>query len=64
MLLGSQHQKSDVGCSWQNGRIEQFFGTFKEKFKQVVWSKLCPNSLQKELDTFHIWYNHVRVHLN
>lgn len=33
MLLGIKHQKFDIGCPWQNGRIERFIGTFKEKYK-------------------------------
>jgi hypothetical protein len=30
-LLKIKHQLSDIGCPWQNGRIERFFGTLKEK---------------------------------
>jgi putative transposase len=63
-LLGIKHQKSDIACPWQNGRIERFFGTFKVKFKQLNWSKVCPNYLQAELSRFQVWYNCVRIHEN
>jgi len=63
-LLGIKHQKSDIACPWKNGRIERFFGTFKEKFKQLDWLNVCPNYLQTELNSFQVWYNHVRIHSN
>jgi transposase InsO family protein len=28
-LLGIRMQRTDVHCPWQNGRIEQLFGTLK-----------------------------------
>ncbi|MFT4928019.1 MAG: putative transposase [Phenylobacterium sp.] len=59
-LLGIKHQKSDIACPWQNGRIERFFGTFKEKVKQVIFTN--PETFQTELNTFNIWYNHCRTH--
>lgn len=47
-------------CPWQNGRIERFFGTFKEKIQQVA----LPNSdtIDLALLQFRIWYNHVQPH--
>ena len=30
-LLGIRQQRSDPGCPWQNGRVERFFGTLKNK---------------------------------
>jgi putative transposase len=63
-FLGIKHQKSDIACPWQNGRIERFFGTFKSKFKQLDWSSFYARGLQVELDLFQVWYNHVRVHSN
>ena len=62
LQLGIKHQKSDIACPWQNGRIERFFGSFKEKAKQVVFTNA--ETFQTELDTFNIWYNHCRTHEN
>ncbi len=28
-ILGIRHQRTQIHCPWQNGRIERFFGTFK-----------------------------------
>lgn len=33
-MLGIRHQKTDIGCPWQNGRIERLFGTLKERLDQ------------------------------
>jgi len=63
-FLGIKHQRSDITCPWQNGRIERFFGTFKSKFKQLDWSSFNVRGLQVELDLFQVWYNYVRVHSN
>lgn len=30
-LLGIRHQRTELHCPWQNGRVERFFGTLKEK---------------------------------
>ena len=35
-VLGIKHQRSEVACPWQNGRVERFIGTFKNKIRQVV----------------------------
>jgi len=29
LLLGIRHQRTDLHCPWQNGRVERFFGTLK-----------------------------------
>ena len=34
-FAGIRHQLSDVGCPWQNGRIERLFGTMKSVLRQV-----------------------------
>jgi transposase InsO family protein len=39
-LLGIQHQRIDPHCPWQNGRVEQFFGTLKEKLDQWEVTRL------------------------
>ncbi len=33
-LIGIRHQLIEKSCPWQNGRIERFFGTLKEKLNQ------------------------------
>lgn len=59
-LLGIKHQKSDIACPWQNGRVERFMGTFKTHIKQ-----LCVTSFQQltvALPEFQFYYNTVRPH--
>lgn len=50
------------GCPWQNGRIERFFGTLKQKLDQ--WQVPDFVQLNRDLDVFRDWYNHVRSHQN
>ena len=59
-LLGIRHQRSDVGCPWQNGRIERLFGTLKSKLRH--WQVASAVQLQLALDDFSGWYNEVRPH--
>ncbi|OGT05608.1 MAG: hypothetical protein A2143_03225 [Gallionellales bacterium RBG_16_57_15] len=61
-LLGIRHQRTDPGCPWQNGRIERFFGTLKQKLDQ--WQ--VPNfaQLNRDLSVFSYWYNRIRPHQN
>lgn len=35
-LLGTQHQRIERGCPWQNGRVERFIGTVKQELRQEV----------------------------
>ena len=35
-LLGMNHKLSEVGCPWQNGRIERFWGTLKREVVRNV----------------------------
>ena len=56
-----KHQRTDVASPWQNGRIERFFGTLKDKLRQVV---IDHQHLAENLETFRYWYNHVRAHQN
>jgi transposase InsO family protein len=60
-LMGIKHKTSDIACPWQNGRIERFFKTFKQRFEQVNWDN-HPQNLQDELTKFLIWYNCIRPH--
>ena len=61
-IAGIRHQRSDVGCPWQNGRIERFFGTMKAALRQVPTAPRA--SLQGWLDKFAEFYNEVRPHQN
>ncbi len=61
-LLGIKHQPIQPGCPWQNGRIERFFGTLKEKLNQ--WQVDGKEQLNNALGQFNFWYNHVRPHQN
>jgi transposase InsO family protein len=71
-LLGIRHQLTDPGCPWQNGRIERLFGTLKQKLDQLIYSPLpqageglgVREQLNRDLQTFRHWYNHVRPHQN
>jgi hypothetical protein len=59
--LGIRHQRIEPFMPWQNGRIERFFGTFKEAIRQV---NLPIAALPMALDQFRFFYNHVRTHTN
>jgi len=61
-LLGIQHQRTEVACPWQNGRIERFFGTFKQSISQLTVSS--QEQLNKLLPEYQFWYNHMRLHQN
>ena len=59
-LLGIRHQRIDLHCPWQNGRIERFFGTLKEKLDRIAIAD--HDDLHSKLIAFRFWYNHVRPH--
>lgn len=61
-LLGMRHQRIDPHCPWQNGRIERFFGTLKEKLDRLAVDSLP--GLNRALAEFRFFYNHVRRHQN
>lgn len=58
-LLDIKHQRTEVCCPWQNGKVERFFGTLKDKLKHY---QIPAQQLADELAFFRTWYNHVRVH--
>ncbi len=58
--LGIRHQTTELHCPWQNGRIERFFGTLKQKLDR--WAVPDRPALTASLDLFVVWYNHVRPH--
>jgi len=60
VLFGIKHQCSDVACPWQNGRIERFIGTFKNKIRQIVIQN--SKQLKVGLQEFGFYYNHIRPH--
>ena len=61
-LMGIKHQTTDIGCPWQNGRIERFFGMLKEKLNPILVKD--SGHLDYHLTEFRFWYNHVRTHMN
>ncbi|MDO9289651.1 MAG: integrase core domain-containing protein [Thermodesulfovibrionales bacterium] len=61
-FMGIRHQTIDKCCPWQNGKIERFFGTLKEKLDQ--WKVNGFEQLGGALVQFRFWYNHIRPHQN
>ena len=61
-LNGIRHQRSELHCPWQNGRIERLFGTLKQKLDQ--WEVASFNALNVSLAEFRFFYNFVRPHQN
>ena len=61
-LLGIRHQRTDPHCPWQNGSVERFFGTLKEKLDQLAVDSF--EALSQALAEFRFYYNHVRPHQN
>lgn len=58
-FIGIKKQTTQLASPWQNGRIERFFGTLKNKIKQCVISQSYE---QVALNEFRFWYNFVRPH--
>jgi putative transposase len=65
-LLGVRHRRTAPHCPWQNGRVEKYFATFKDRMLPRLADLRAvgpePVSLQGELDLFRLWHNHVRPH--
>jgi len=59
-ILGIRHQRTELHCPWQSGRVERFFGTLKEKLDR--WAAFDLEQLTLALADFRAWYNHVRPH--
>lgn len=59
-LLSISHQRSEVACPWQNGRVERFIGTFKQSIRQISLSS--EKQLTRALEEFKLYYNHIRPH--
>ncbi len=60
VFLGIRHQRTELHCPWQNGRVERFFGTLKEKLEG--WAVESLGELDLALGDFRDWYNLVRPH--
>jgi transposase InsO family protein len=61
-LINIHHQRSELHCPWQNGRIERLFGTLKQKLDQ--WEVAGFEALNLSLAEFRFFYNFVRPHQN
>ena len=61
-ILGIGHQRSDLHCPWQNGRIERLFGTLKGLLRQL--SLADAPTFDAFLHDFSTWYNELRPHQN
>lgn len=61
-LLGIRHQRTAPFAPWQNGRIERFFGTFKERLRTWMSGLEVEQVTQTDLDLARAWYNGVRPH--
>lgn len=61
-VLGIRHQRTDLHCPWQNGRVERFFGTLKERLDQLAVTSF--DALNSAMGEFRFFYNHVRSHQN
>jgi putative transposase len=61
-LLGIRHQTTDLHCPWQNGRVERFFGTLKERLDRLAVVSF--DALNTALTEYGFFYNHVRPHQN
>jgi len=61
-VLGIRHQRTDPSCPWQNGRVERFFGTLKDKLDRLAVDSFA--ALNAALIEFRFFYNHVRPHQN
>jgi putative transposase len=59
-LMGIRHQRTDLHCPWQNGRVERFFGTLKRSLNH--WHVDTGEELDEGLRRFRLFYNHVRPH--
>ncbi|MBL1275919.1 MAG: transposase family protein [Ectothiorhodospiraceae bacterium] len=59
-MLGIRHHTIDLHCPWQNGKVERFFGTLKQKLNH--WEVDSLDQLNVALPLFRFWYNHVRPH--
>jgi transposase InsO family protein len=50
-VIGIKHQRTEICCPWQNGKIERFFGTLKDKLKYYT---IPAQQLAAELALFQV----------
>lgn len=62
LCLGIRHQRTAPFAPWQNGRIERFFATFKERILPWLNDEGISDDLDPDLHLFRTWYNHARPH--
>ena len=59
-LLGIRLQRIQPRCPWQNGRVERFFGTLKQKLSRIAI--VDSDDLRTKLAELRCRYNHARPH--
>jgi putative transposase len=59
-LLGIRQQRIELGCPWENGRVERFIGTVKRELKQEPLTN--DKDFDRKLTRIRQWYNHDRPH--
>ncbi len=59
-MVGIRHQRSELGCPWQNGRVERLFGTLKRGLDRITVGNVL--QLEQVLRHFARWYNAERPH--
>ncbi len=62
IFLGIRQQLTQVASPWQNGRIERFFGTLKQRWRARAPPPASWTELTVDLQRFRTWYNQVRPH--
>ena len=61
-MVRIEHQRTQLHSPWHNGRIERLLGTRKTLPRQLTIPS--QTALQRALDEFALFYNHVRPHQN
>jgi len=62
VCLGIRHHRTAPMSPWQNGRIERFFASFKDRILPWLDQAGIPDDLAPDLALFRAWYNHARPH--
>ncbi len=61
-LFGIRHQRTDLHCPWQNGKIERLFGSLKYMLRRL--SLADGGAIDGLLADWRCWYNTIRPHQN
>jgi putative transposase len=59
-LLDIRQQRIQLGCPWQNGRVERFIGTVKRELRQEALTG--SHDLDRKLTSIRTWYNQDHPH--